>query len=217
MKSELSAEALAALASLANIWPSLRNDVDRALAVAKLKVSTRVLAEHLGPSEAHIRNYRLMAKASSRDQLLARKGKISSRELVRRSKLAEAERKIKDKEALDRKRTEEAQKACKTICDWLEGKGLWSSHCENIIDETRRILYEAEQNGTLPKCALPATGTPFDSIIERMRPPKSVNPDTESVGWYADWLARWTVFAFPDSIVRDRALNLAWDVQTKRR
>jgi hypothetical protein len=214
MKTELSSEASAALAGLVEKWPTPNNDVDKALAVAKLDVDTRVLAAHLGCSEAHIRNYRLMAKAPCEDQLLARKGEISSRELVRRSRHAEAERKIKDKEVLDQKRTNDAQKASKTICDWLEGEGLQSSHCENIVDETRRILDGAEREGTLPKGSFPPPGTPMTEIIQRCRP--KPDPEEFHISLYARWLAVWSYYAFPDSIVRDRALNLAWDVQTKR-
>jgi hypothetical protein len=45
--------------------------------------------------------------------------------------------------------------------------------------------------------------------------PWSVNPDAESIEWYADWLARWAYFAFPDEIIRDRALNIALDKEIR--
>src|SRR5437764_11788975 len=100
MKSTLSSEASAALDALVMKWTEFGNDVDRALAVtavAKLKVSSRVLAEKLGCGATHIRNYLLMAKATPKDQLLARTSEISSRELVRRSRNAVAERKATDR------------------------------------------------------------------------------------------------------------------------
>ena len=86
---------------------------------------------------------------------------------------------------------------------------------ERVIEETRSILFSNKQSGTLPKSASLAPGTPVDFIIERTRPPWSLNPDTESAGWYADWLARWVFFAFPDEVVRDRALNIALDVEIR--
>lgn len=217
MKSRLSPEASAALASLVNEWPTLKNDVQRALAiepVAKLQVTTRVLAEELGCSETQVRNILRMAKASSKDLLLAQKGEITSRELVRRAKRAEAERKVEDKEALDRERTKAAQVGCKTICDWLEREELWPSYCENIINETRWILHGAELNGTLPKGPFPRPETPMTEIIQRCKP----NPDPQDfeVAWYARWLAIWSYYAFPDSIIRDRALDLALNEQIRR-
>jgi hypothetical protein len=42
-------------------------------------------------------------------------------------------------------------------------------------------------------------------------------PDDPSVvNWYALWLYRWTFFAFPDSAVRDEALDIALQKRWKR-
>ncbi len=106
------------------------------------------------------------------------------------------------------------------ICKWIETEGISGVYGENIVDETRRILAETEANGTLPKITAPR-GVPIAEIIQRTRPkpsPPGVEPLEEgSVPWYADWLARWTFFAFPDSSVRHSALDRALDIQIRCR
>jgi len=87
-------------------------------------------------------------------------------------------------------------------------------HGEAIVEEARRILAMAEQCGKLPPHKAPPD-TPVAEIIERMRPPASINGDAGSVSWYADWLARWAFFFMPDSTVRLKAIDLALDKQVK--
>lgn len=218
MKPTLSTEASAALAELPKKWPELTKDVDKAKAlhsVRNLHVSTHDLAKALGCSATLVRNLLQAAKAPVADRILARKGEISTRELVRRSKQVEKQTKAKDLEALDKKRTKLAQKGARVINTWLRSNVGYDAVREGIVDETRLILAKNKRSGTLPNPGPPASGTPVDIIIERTRPPRSLNPDTESPAWYADWLARWAFFAFPDEVVRDRALNIALDVEIR--
>jgi hypothetical protein len=58
------------------------------------------------------------------------------------------------------------------------------------------------------------SSVPVAEIIERMRP-APIGADALEVAWYADWLARWTHFAFHDPVVRDRALSIALDRQIR--
>ena len=220
MTNPLSTEASAALADLKKKWPGLKNDLQRGKKlndVHKLQVSTRTLAQALGCSATRIRNLIAADRAPLEDRFLARNGEISTRELLRRSKQAEAKRKAKDGAVLDKKRTTDAQKGAKVICEWLGTKLGFAGSREQVIDETRRILDRERANGTLPQSALPAANASVETIIERTRPPWYPNADAESQALYADWLARWAFFAFPDEVVRDQALNIALDREMRSR
>lgn len=48
-----------------------------------------------------------------------------------------------------------------------------------------------------------------------MRPPAIVNAEIGEISWYADWLARWSFYAFRDGLVRDMALNIAIESQVR--
>lgn len=210
------ANASSAVADLKGKWAEL-TDVDRALAVHDLHESVRFrrLAKELGCSASLLRNLDKAAQAPQKDIDLARKGQISTRELALRSKAAEKLRATQAQEAHDQKRTKAAQQAAITICDWLDEHQFWPAHGENIVTEARRILAEAEYSGQLPEWPPPPPDMPVAEVISPMRPPASVNRDVGEVGWYADWLARWALKAFPDSAVRDKALNIALDSQIR--
>jgi hypothetical protein len=60
--------------------------------------------------------------------MLARRGEISTRELVRRSKAAKVQREAEQREAEERRRMQAAEQGSKTICDWLEEEKLWPAH-----------------------------------------------------------------------------------------
>jgi len=207
----------ASAADLQARWPTFKNDLDRALAIHVFHdagTSLRELAKTLKCSPSLLRNLNQAAQATPEDQALARQGKISTRELVRRAKAAKARRAAKDREALDQKRMKEAQKGCKEICAWLEEEKLWPAHGENIVDEARRLLAAAEEDGKLPPHKAPPDKS-LAEIIQRFRPPAFINDEVGSVGWYADWLVRWAYFSMPDSSIRHKALNLALDKQIK--
>lgn len=120
---------------------------------------------------------------------------------------------------MDRKRTKAAEKAAKKITSWLEEEhNLWPAHGENIVDEVRRIVAENEADGTLGKIRPAPEGTPLAVIIERTTPkpqPGRQPLEVDSVGYYAEWLARWVFYAFPDPVVRDRALGIALDYEIR--
>jgi hypothetical protein len=82
--------------------------------------------------------------------------------------------------------------ACrKAICDWLEENEIKGAYSEQVVDEARRLLAMAEQDGRLPPHKAPPT-TPLAEIIQRLEPPPSTNSDISFVGRFAAWLARWT-------------------------
>jgi hypothetical protein len=217
MTSPLTTVVASSVADLKTKWTELI-DVDRALAVHKIHVagmSFGKLAKELGRSSTLLRNLDQAAQAPAEDIGLARKRQISTRQLVLRSKAADQRRAAQEKEALNQKRTKAAQQAAVRICEWLDENISYHSQAESIVEEARRILAQAEFFEKLPKCPPPSSKMPVAEIIVRMRPPASVNPDVESAGWFAAWLARWAFYAFRDSVVRDKALNIALDYQIR--
>jgi transposase len=154
-------------------WKSL-HDLDRARAVHAIHqngTSLRKLAKALDCSLTLLRHLLKALQATPEDRALARQRKISTSKLVRRSKATEAQRAAKDREALERKRTQAANKGCEVICDWLEKERLSGVYGEQVINEAWRELVNAEQSGKLPPHTAPPD-TPTADIIERMRPPE---------------------------------------------
>jgi hypothetical protein len=198
---------------LAQKWANL-NDVQRAEALVKLRGTTsfRALAKRLGCSESLLRNLVQASQAPLPDRILASKKEISTRELVKRSKAAAKDRTATKTEAQDRARTKEAQKWCDVICDWLKTEGFTSTYGEQIVNEARRELFEAEQVGKIPQVKPPKEMT-VEEIIHRCRPPKPKFDEISDVAWHSIWLARWALVAISDTIVRDRALGLALNMQ----
>jgi hypothetical protein len=89
-------------------------------------------------------------QAPPADRFLARQGKISTNELVRRSKAAGIRRSSMHREAREFERTQAARQGCRTICDWLAAEQISGPYGEQIVDEARRQLAIAEQAGKLP-------------------------------------------------------------------
>ena len=173
------------------------------------KTSLRALANRLPCSESHLRNLVCAGQAPLADRILASRGEISTRELMRRSKAASKTRAAAEAESLDRKRTQDAQKWCEVICEWLKTECWFCSQGEVIVDEARRELFQAECAGELPQGG-PAKDLMIQEIIQRSRPPRPQLDEFSEIAWYGTWLGRWTYFAIADTVVRDRALGLAW-------
>ena len=77
-------------------------------------------------------------------------------------------------------------------------------------------MIDAFYAGVLPHVDPPSQFVPSDVIIERCRPKEPLTEDINPSGWYSKWLARWVLFVFPASDVRDQALDLALAHQQKR-
>jgi hypothetical protein len=58
--------------------------------------------------------------------------------------------------------------------------------------------------------------TPVSQIIERAKPPALTEDHIDIVAWFAQWLCKWSFFAFPDADMRDAALDLARQKQFRR-
>jgi transposase-like protein len=192
-------------------WGTL-HDLDRAEAVKRMSEagkSIRSLAKELGRSASLLRYLLIAANAPSSDRVQARRGEISTRELVRRSRAAEKLEAEKARLGEERRRAKESKKWSTLICAWLNEQELAWAHQENIIEETKRELMEADLSGTLPNIDVPA-GVTVEMIIDRARPSKSGWDQALEMEFYICWLAHWTLYAIPDAIVRDNALSEAF-------
>jgi hypothetical protein len=206
-----------AVADLQSQWHSL-HDLDRASAVFAIHrtgTSLRELAKALNCSDSLLRRLLCALQALPEDRYLARKGKISTNELVRRSKAAGIRRSSMHREAREFERAQAARQGCRTICDWLAAEQVSGPYGEQIVEEARRLFAQAEQDGKFPPGTAPAD-MPIAQIIKQCRPAELTNDSITFIAWYARWLARWTFYAMTDSWVRDTALELALSEQFKR-
>jgi hypothetical protein len=140
LNSKNTTEIPAGVADLQKKWQQL-NDMDRALAIHKAHqagASFRSLANTLNCSEALLRQLNLAAQAPPPYQFLARHGRISTRELVRRAKANLALQANKEHQALEHQRMQACQNVCDSICNWLARERLFKSDGEQIIDDSRR-------------------------------------------------------------------------------
>jgi transposase-like protein len=206
-----------AVANLQSQWHSL-HDLDRAKAVFAINqsgISIREIARHLNCSEPLLRHLIAALQAPPADRFLARQGEISTNELVRRSKAAEIRRSSTHREAREFERIRASRQGCKTICGWLADEQVSGPYGEQIVDEARRQLANAEQDGKFPSGAAP-TDMPTAEIIQRCRPAELKNGSTSFIARHAWWLARWSFYVLTDPWVRDQALELALNEQFKR-
>ncbi len=205
------------LANLKSEWHTL-NDLDRGRAVFAIKqdgTRIRELARKLNCSDSLLRRLLKAIEAPIEDCLLARQLKISTSELVRRARAARTRRTDKQHEAREFERAKDSIRGSKTICDWLTQERMSGAYGEQIVCEAQRDLAIAERTNQLPKDAAPADLS-VAQIIRKFRPPVPTTDANNFVAWFACWLARWAFFAFTDSDVRYRALELALDTQFKR-
>jgi len=206
-----------ALANLKSEWHAL-NDPDRGRAVLAIRrdgTSIRELAREMNCAESLLRHLLVAIQAPTEDRLLARDGKISTNELVRRARAAGIRRSAKHREAREFERAQAAVKASKVICGWMVQERLSGPFCESIIRDAQRQLAEAEQTKRFPKGAAPAD-MPVSEIIQRCRPLPITTEEVHEAARFAYWLALWTFYAFTDSDVRYQALELALNAQFKR-
>ena len=206
-----------AISDLQSKWDTLC-DLDRArivLAVHQTGTSLRELAKALKRSPSLLRHLIEALGAPPEDQFLARQGKLSTNQLVRRARAAGIGRAAKQREALELERTQASLKGCRAICDWLEDEGISGPSGAQIVNEARRTLAIADENNTLPRDAAPPH-TPVTEIIQRCRPVEPNSDAISHVAWFGHWLALWAAYSMPDSWVRYKAIELALENQLRR-
>jgi len=198
-------------------WINL-HDLDRAKAIRTIHIagiSIRQIANQLQMGESSLRRLLVALDAPIADKFLARKGKLTTNELVRRSKAAGLKRVALHREEIALEQAREALKAAGTICEWLRNKGVGGSFGEQIIEEVRREFADRDFFLNLPS-APKAHEIPINTIIERSQPKRAIDDNADPINWYHEWLCRWAFFAFPDPEVRDTALDKALQAQWAR-
>jgi len=204
---------ICSISELQTDWIKL-HDLDRAKAIRNLHnsgIPIRQIAAQLHKSDPSLRRLLSMLDAPVLDRLLYRKGTITGNELVRRSKAAGLKRIARHREDLNLKRERQTLKAADRISKWLLETHIIGPDCEKIVNEVRREFAMREADRSLP--TQPTISLPIAEIIRRSRPAPDESIDI--AGWYAQWLCRWSFFAFPEDI-RDNALDLALERQCKR-
>jgi len=120
-------------------WINL-HDLDRAKAIRTIHIagiSIRQIANQLQMGESSLRRLLVALDAPIADKFLARKGKLTTNELVRRSKAAGLKRVALHREEIALEQAREALKAAGTICEWLRNKGVGGSFGEQIIERSQ--------------------------------------------------------------------------------
>ena len=84
-----------------------------------------------------------------------------------------------------------------------------------IVKEVQRELLAMKDAGLHPSVVAPS-GMPVSQIIKRTKPPALTDGRIDIVAWFAQWLCRWSFFAFPDEDIRNAALDLALQKQLGR-
>jgi hypothetical protein len=185
------------IAQLQSDWFGF-SDLDRAIAVRALKqtgLSARSIAAQLHFSEALLRHLLQALLAPAGDQDLAREGKISTNELVRRAKAGMRPNKNHEMLTIDRER--EIRVAADLIDDWLPHAQLFGPALAMIVKEVQRKFRIMKEAGLHPSAVAPP-GTPVSRIIERTKPPALTDDSIDIISWYARWLCNWVLYAFPD-------------------
>jgi hypothetical protein len=206
-----------AISLLKSKWNEL-SGVGRARAVYAIKkefhVSNHRVARGVECSESNLRHLLKTLNAPPRDQKLGRNKDISTSEVIRRGEAAKLERTERDRKILEAERARAAQKGADQICKWIAEKQIYGPDGESMIDDVRREFAVREWSGDFPPYPAPAE-LPLPKLIEHYKPSRP-SDDSAINFWYAEWLCRWTYYAFRDPIVRDRALELALASQWKR-
>jgi hypothetical protein len=204
---------LPAIAYLQKNWDDLE-DMDRANRIFNINyagVSLSRLAVALNCSDHLLHHLLDVAKLEPVDWASVRRVEIRAKELARRREKPPVRRTGKQKKAAALEKSRPAEAWSNAIFQWLLKEHVFSSYAEQVIVEARSLLRNAEETGKFPAGQAPAD-MPTEEIIRRTLP-SNLNPSEVSwVAPYAFWLAVWTCHAIPESAVRDRALDLAWEM-----
>lgn len=205
---------LCSISELQTEWSSL-HELDRAVAVRDLHnsgIPNRKIADQLHKPESSLRRLLEMLDAPVVDRLLFRQGKITGNELVRRSRAAGLQRAARQREDLKLQRETQTLKAADRISKWLLETHMNRPNREMIVNDARQDFHTKTPAELCPIRVPP--GTPIDRIIEQTRPPDR-HDSIDIAGWYTAWLCCWTSLAFPDPDIRDNAIDIALQQQSK--
>ncbi len=204
-----------AVADLQSRWCAL-SDLDRAQAIKSIQqsgVTLRKLASFLNCSPSLLAHLLQAGQAPLEDRVLARRGELSTRALVRSAKATGVRYTTLHREAIAFERESEARRHSKAIKRWLGEQGVADADRGQVIKRACLYLSPPEWTERRPIVAIPA-GMSADNTVHKCL---TTQPDPTEVGFAAGiaWqLAHWVVAGISDHRVRQRALELANDAVT---
>lgn len=198
------------IALLRSRWAKL-SDLDRARAIDTIHrsgASINQIARNLKFSPSLFRHLLLCLEASDEDQDLARRGQISTNDLARRGDAAKKRRAEPPPEVVEAPRLKSVDEGADLICNWILKKDLYGPDRIRIIKEVCLEFKIRKENHSLPPLTKHAS-LPLNVLIQRSKPKRPIDVEEAALSWYAEWLCRWSFFAFEDSAIRDSALKQA--------
>jgi len=185
--------------------------LDRAQAIKSIHrsgVSLRKLASFLNCSPSLLTHLLQAGQAPLEDRVLARRGELSTRALVRRARAKGTRRTALHRETIAFEREQTAIQDSSSILNWLAEQGVTDADREQIIKRAR--LYLSLVEGTWPLSPVAMSACTLADKTVRMRWP--VQPDLAEIGFFAGFarqLALWALAGISDLQIRQRAFELA--------
>jgi DNA-binding transcriptional MerR regulator len=199
-----------AVADLQSRWYTL-NDLDRAQAVKSIHqsgVSLRKLASFLNCSPSLLAHLLQAGQAPLEDRVLARRGELSTRALVRRAKATGTHRTALHREAIAFENEQTAIQDGRSILNWLAEHGVADADREQIIKRARLYLSLVEGTEPFSPAAMSACKL-ADKTVHMRRTAQSDRAEIGVFAGFARQLAQWALAGISDLQVRQRAFELA--------
>jgi len=204
-----------AVTDLRSGWQTL-HDIEKAALVAAILAAGmrgRTLAKAVGCSEGSIRRLHVISTATAEEKDLARRGALSTNQLVKQVKSRREDQSRLHRQARAAEHRAAAEHAAKKIVTWLTAE-LSSAYAEQVLDEARLRVARTTPTGKPQKKA--PSGMPLGEIIRRCGQAVPDSGDVNVLERYVLWLMLWTYYAFPNRDVRDTALDLALSAISRR-
>jgi len=203
------------VADLRSGWRTL-HDIEKAGLVAAILAAgmrRRTLAKAVGCSEGSIRRLAVINAATAEEKDLARRGALSTNQLVKQVKSRREDQSRRHRQAKAAEERASAERAAKKILAWLNAE-LSPAYAEQIVNEVRLRFARTTPTGKPQKKA--PSGMPLGEIIRRCGQAVPESADVNFIERYVRWLMLWTYYGFPDREFRDTALNLALSAVCRR-
>jgi hypothetical protein len=204
-----------AIADLQSRWHTF-NDLDRAQAIKSIYqsgMSFRKLASILNCSPSLLTHLLQAGQAPLEDRVLARRGELSTRALVRRARAKGTHRTALHREAIAFEREQTAIQDSRAILNWLAEQDVTDADQKQFIERARQYLFQEE--GTWPISPVAMSACKLADKTFRMRRPAQSN--LAEIGLFAGFarqLADWALGGITDLQIRQRAFELARDELT---
>jgi lambda repressor-like predicted transcriptional regulator len=196
------------VADLQSRWYSL-HDLDRAQAVKSIHqsgVSLRALSSFLNCSPSLLTHLLQAIQSPPEDCVLARRGLISTRALVRRVRTTGARHTALHREEIAYERELAAHRFSLGIGRWLDEEGVESVDRERVVEEAALLSSPGVVKGALQLNDM-ATCPQVDG--RSSWPTEPDRDDIDPVAHLARRLVLWAFQGISDAQVRDRTFELA--------